>query len=112
MLNAFGAGFLTLNYQGSRCCKIGTLLVLFTLYFGILAVYSYIIYDFDNKSKLGIVSALAVVINDLYVYLMYNARIITRIGILTLIMFSSRLFIMLGGADYWVYGYLVIYIWL
>ena len=112
MLNAFGAGFLTLNYHGSRCCKISTLFVLFMLYFGILAIYFYIVYDFDNKSKLGIVSALAVVINDIYVYLMYNARIINRIGILTLIMFSSRLFILLGGADYWVYGYLVIYIWL
>ena len=112
MLNAFGAGFQSLNVQGSRGCKIATHLVLFILYFGILGIYSYIVYDFDAGSKLGIVSSTAVVINDLYVYLMYNARIINRIAILSLIMFASRLFIMLGGADYWVYGYLVIYIWL
>ena len=27
-------------------------------------------------------------------------------------MFCSRIFILAGGADYWVYGYLLIYIWL
>ena len=31
---------------------------------------------------------------------------------LALIVFSSRCFILLGGSDYWIYGYLVIYIWL
>lgn len=87
--------------------------VVFTLiYLAILAVYSYIVYDFDHGSKLGLVSSIAVVINDLYVYLMYNARIINRISIISLIMFSSRVFICLGGSDYWVYGYLVIFVWL
>jgi hypothetical protein len=112
MLNAFGAGFQSLNVKGSRGCQIGTHLFLFMLYFGYLGIYSYCVYDLDDRSKLGIVSSCAVIINDLYVYLMYNARIINRIAVLTLIMFASRLFIMLGGADYWVYGYLVIYIWL
>ena len=85
---------------------------LLVLYLGILAVYSYIDYDFNHGSKLGLVSSMAVVINDIYVYLMYNARIISRIYVLSLIMFCSRIFIMIGGADYWVYGYLFIYVWL
>jgi len=112
MLNAFGAGFQSLNVHSSIKCKLLVHFLLFFLYAGILAAYSYIVYDFDDRSKLGIVSSVAVVINDIYVYLMYNARIINRIAVLSLIMFCSRLFIMLGGANYWVYGYLVIYIWL
>jgi len=43
---------------------------------------------------------------------MFNARIIERISFLSLITFSSRLCILLGGSHYWVYGYLVIFVWL
>lgn len=86
--------------------------VFLMIYLAILAAYSYIVYDHDHGSKLGLVSSIAVIINDLYVYLMYNARIINRISIISLIMFCSRVFICLGGSDYWVYGYLVIFVWL
>ena len=85
---------------------------IFLLYAGILTLYAWLVYDKDNDSKLGLVSAIAVVLNDLYVYLMYNARIIRRISVMSLLVFSSRCFIMLGGSDYWFYGYLVIYMWL
>ena len=112
MLNAFGAGFQSLTLSRSRACKFGMHLLLATLYFGVLALYSYIVYDFDNGSKLGVVSSVAVVINDIYVVLMYNARIIKRISIMVLIVFCSRFFILLGGSDFWIYGYLVIYVWL
>lgn len=112
MLNAFGAGFQSLTLARSRCCSNSLHLTLAFIYLGILGVYSYLVYDFDNGSKLGIVSSVAVMINDLYVILMYNARIINRISILTLIIFCSRLFILLGGSHYWIYGYLVIYVWL
>ena len=112
MLNAFGRGFQRLAMDKSRCVQLtinGTLLVLYCV---ILFIYSYLVYDKDDGSKLGVVSTCAVVINDIYMYLMYNARIIDRISLLSLIIFSSRLFIMLGGSDYWLYGYLVIYVWL
>ena len=112
MLNAFGAGFQSLTLARSRCCSNSLHLTLAFIYLGILGVYSYLVYDFDNGSKLGIVSSVAVMINDLYVILMYNARIINRISILTLIIFCSRLFILLGGSHCWIYGYLVIYVWL
>ena len=112
MLNAFGAGFQSLTLARSRCCNISLHLVLATLYFGILTIYSYIVFDQDDGSKLGIVSSVAVTINDIYIVLMYNARIINRISVMSLIIFCSRLFILLGGSHYWIYGYLVIYVWL
>ena len=112
MMNAFGQGFQRMAMEQSpmisRIVNIGLLV----LYLGILAVYSYIDYDFNNGSKLGLVSSIAVIINDIYVYLMYNSRIISRISLLALIMFCSRFFILIGGADYWLYGYLIIYVWL
>ena len=85
---------------------------LLVIYAAVLFVYSYMVYDLDDKSKLGVVSSIAVVINDIFMYIMYNARIINRISLLALMIFCSRLFIMLGGSDYWLYGYLVIYVWL
>ncbi len=42
--------------------------VFLMIYLAILAVYSYIVYDHDHGSKLGLVSSIAVIINDLYVY--------------------------------------------
>jgi len=112
MLNAFGAGFQSLVLRRSRCCTLSVHLFLAFLYLGVLAVYSYLVYDLGDGSKLGVVSSAAVVVNDVYVILMYNARVIERISFLALIIFCSRLFIMLGGAHYWIYGYLVIFVWL
>lgn len=112
MMNAFGQGFQRMAMEQSPMITKIVNISLLVLYFGILAVYSYIDYDYNHGSKLGLVSSIAVVINDLYVYLMYNSRIISRISVLALIMFCSRIFILIGGADYWVYGYLFIYVWL
>lgn len=112
MMNAFGRGFQRLAMERSQAVKLAINGSLILLYIAILFLYSYLVYDMDDGSKLGLVSSVAVVINDLYMYLMYNARIIKRISLLSLIIFSSRLFIMLGGSDYWLYGYLVIYVWL
>jgi len=112
MMNAFGRGFQRIAMDNSNGVKLminGGLLV---IYAAVLFVYSYMVYDLDDKSKLGVVSSIAVVINDIFMYIMYNARIINRISLLALMIFCSRLFIMLGGSDYWLYGYLVIYVWL
>lgn len=46
------------------------------LYIIILVVYAWIDYDRNDRSKLALISATAVAVNDIYVYLMYNARII------------------------------------
>ena len=112
MANAFGRGFQRVAMDKSKCVKLMINGSLFAAYVIVLFVYSYLVWDLDDKSKLGIVSSVAVAINDIYMYMMYNARIINRISLLALIIFCSRLFIMLGGSDYWLYGYLVIYVWL
>ena len=69
-------------------------------------------YELDQGSKLGVVFLFVIVINDFNLYVMYNARTIERISVISMIIFCSRLFILLGGSDYWVYGYLTTYIWL
>ena len=96
----------------SICVRLSINGTLFMIYIITLIVYSWIDYDRNDRSKLALISATAVVVNDIYVYLMYNARIIERVSVLALLIFCSRFFIMLGGEDYWVYGYLVIFIWL
>ena len=112
MMSAFGRGFQRMAMDRSEVVKTLINGGIFLFYCGILVLYAWLVYDKDDRSKLGVVSAIAVVLNDVYVYLMYNARIIRRISILSLLCFSSRCFIMLGGSDYWYYGYLAIYVWL
>ena len=112
MMNAFGRGFQRIAMDNSTAVKLMINGGLLLIYVGVLFLYSWLVYDLDDGSKLGVVSSIAVAINDIYLYMMYNARIINRISLLSLIIFCSRLFIMLGGSDYWLYGYLVIYVWL
>jgi len=112
MMNAFGRGFQRIAMDNSTAVKLMINGGLLLIYVGVLFLYSWLVYDLDAGSKLGVVSSIAVAINDIYLYMMYNARIINRISLLSLIIFCSRLFIMLGGSDYWLYGYLVIYVWL
>ena len=112
MMNAFGRGFQRIAMDNSNAVKVLINGGLFVIYVSVLFAFSYLVYDRDGGSKLGLYASVAVTINDIYMYMMYNARIINRISLLSLIIFSSRLFIMLGGSDYWLYGYLVIYVWL
>ena len=112
MLNAFGRGLLSNAIGKSKALKWAINGGLLLLYGAILFIYSYLVWDLDNESKLGIACSIAVVINDLYIYMMFNARIINRISILALIIFCSRFFIMLGGSEYWFYGYMFTYVWL
>lgn len=112
MMNAFGRGFATLVFNRTPIIRLVINIILFLLYAGILCLFSWFVFKRDNDSKLGLVSSIAVVINDLYMYMMYNGRIINRISVLSLMVFASRAFIMLGGSDNWYYGYLVIFVWL
>jgi len=111
MLNAFGRGFQNLAVKNSLCKKIVNA-SLGLVQLCILGVYTYLVYDRDDGSKLGLVTSIAVLLTDFYILLMFNARIIERISVLSLVIFSSRLFILLGGPNYWVYGYLVTFVWL
>lgn len=97
MLNAFGRGFQKIAMDKSLGVRIainGTMVMLYVI---ILLVYSWLDYDRNDRSKLAFVCSIAVFVNDIYVYIMYNARIIKRVSILALILFCSRFFIMLGG---------------
>ena len=76
MMNAFGRGFQRLAMDNSACVRYGINGGLLLFYAIVLFVYAYLVYDLDDGSKLGIVSVIAVVVNDIYVFLMYNARIV------------------------------------
>ena len=112
MMSAFGKSYSSVAKEGSKGIRMIINVTIFLVYCTILFAYAYLVYDMDEGSKLGIVVTVAVFVNDINLYIMYNARIIRRISVLALIIFCSRLFILLGGSDYWVYGYLVTYVWL
>ena len=76
MMNAFGQGFQRMAMDQSPMIRKIVNIGLLLLYFSIFAIYSYIDYDFNHGSKLGLVCSFAVVINDIQVYFMYNSRII------------------------------------
>ena len=55
-------------------------------------------------------TSICVLICDLYLWLLYNARIVGRLSIMTLIGLVSRVFVFVGGAESWLLGYILYYV--
>lgn len=69
MMNAFGRGFQRIAMDNSDYVKFMINGGLFVIYLVVLFLYSYLVWDLDSGSKLGIVSSIAVAINDIYMYI-------------------------------------------
>ncbi len=78
---------------------------------GILVVYSFVIkHYFPLTSRFGFITMIAILTTDVLVYLIQNAEIVKTATPLALTLFINRFFLIIFGSEYWVYGYIVIYI--
>jgi len=112
MLQAFGGGFQRKFNAAPLAVKRGINIGLAVLYFVMLVVYAWTVHYFDEGSKMGIVTALTVLIQDFYLFLLFNSRLIGRPSFLAMIVFASRILVYGGGATYWIYGYMINFMWL
>jgi len=47
---------------------------------------------------------------DIFVAFIFQARVLERVSVLCLFIFGSRFLVFLGGEQYWIYGYLAMYL--
>lgn len=62
-----------------------------------------------EESKLGFVTMVAILVTDIILYLIYNSRIVETATPLALTLFLNRLLLFVFGGDWWIYGYMVLY---
>jgi len=52
----------------------------------------------------------AVLITDIFVYLIWNSKIVDSPTIICMSAFLNRLFLYVFGGNYWIYGYICLYL--
>lgn len=94
----------------SSGAKLGIKIGLLVLSIIILAVYAVVLAVTDNGNKLGVLTAVSVLIMDLFSTLLYGAGVIENSVILIFLLLVNR-FLMVGlGQNYWFYGYMMLYL--
>lgn len=76
----------------------------------ILIVYSYVIYWEMDGSRLGFVTMIAILITDVFVYLIFNSKITESPTTLCFSGMLNRLLLFVFGGNYWIYGYMLLYL--
>jgi hypothetical protein len=77
----------------------------------IIIVYGFVIYWLIDGSRLGFVTMFAVFTTDVILYLLYNAKIVQSSTLLSVTAILNRFFLFIFGGDYWIYGYMILYIY-
>jgi hypothetical protein len=102
-----------MNFFGSfsdAVKRIATL-VLWIIATGILVVYSFVVKNyFPDNSRFGFIIMIAILTTDILVYLIQNAQIMKTATPMAVSLFLNRFFLIIFGAENWMYGYIVIFI--
>lgn len=76
----------------------------------ILFVYAYAVYKYDDKSKLGIITSISVALMDLFNFLIYSSPMVDSPAQIVGLLIINRILMVFMGQDYWVYGYVLLYL--
>lgn len=111
MATSFGPGLQNFfNSINPKTKKIITL-ALWVIATGILVVYSFIMKKyFPSKGDLGFITMIALLTTDVLIYLIANAEIVKTATPLCFSLFFNRFLLIIFGGDYWMYGYIAIYL--
>lgn len=63
-----------------------------------------------DYSRLGFVTMIATLITDVFLYLVYNAKIVENPTFMCFGGMFNRALLYIFGGNYWIYGYLVLYL--
>jgi hypothetical protein len=96
MADAFGAGLQSQFYSMTAVAQGIIKAVLLFVSLVILAVYAFFIYQ-DNKNKMGVITAVSIILMDLFNLLLYNSKLIETPGsIIFLLIINRVLMVSLG----------------
>ena len=71
---------------------------------------SLVLYFFDDKSKLGIITSVSVVLMDVFSFLIYQSDMVDSPIIVVVLLITNRILIVSFGQNYFIYGYMLLYI--
>jgi len=77
---------------------------------GVLVIYSYVIYWKFSYSWLGFITMIAVLLTDVFVFFLWNSKIVTSVTLICVAILANRLLLYVFGGNYWIYGYMVMYL--
>jgi hypothetical protein len=90
--------------------KLGIKIGFLVLSLIILTVYAVVLAITDNGNKLGVLTAISVLIMDLFSTLLYGAGVIENSVILIFLLLINRVLMVGLGQNYWFYGYMILYL--
>ena len=75
-----------------------------------LIALSLILYFLDDRSKLGIITSISVVLMDLFSFLIYQSNMVDAPIIVVTLLIVNRVMMVSLGQNYFIYGYMMLYI--
>ena len=86
--------------------KLGLLVMAFLS----LVAYSALLLFFDNENKLGIIITVAIICMDVFNFALYNSNMVDTPGEIIFLFMINRVLMIFLGQDYWIYGFMILYI--
>lgn len=76
----------------------------------VLAAYSIVLYLFDDRNKMGIITSISVALMDGFNYLLYKSDMVDSPAQIVVLLIINRVMMVSLGQSYWIYGYVGLYI--
>jgi len=111
MRSAFGGGIQRLFSELTPGQKKMVSWGLYAIALGILVIYAFSIYWIIEDSRLGFITMFAVILTDVILYFYYISGIAESATELSFTAIINRLFLFVFGGNYWIYGYMVLYLY-
>lgn len=107
---AFGGGLQTRFRLLSQRTKRLITFFLWCCATGVLVIYSYVIWWEFDYSRLGFLNMIATLITDVFIYFIWSSKITHNNTLLVATGLINRLSLFVFGDNYWIYGYIVLYL--
>ena len=75
-----------------------------------LVALSLLLYLNDDKSKLGIITSVSVVLMDSFCFLIYQSDMVDSPIIVVILLIINRIMMVSLGQNYFIYGYMILYV--
>jgi hypothetical protein len=111
LLGVFEGGLIKIFVGINPRMKFILSVILYLIALSILGIYALLDYLVRDDSKLGIITACAVVATDVLLYLFGCSIIATSAGEISLHLVLFRICLFVLGGNYWIYGYSLLYLY-
>lgn len=94
----------------NSACKFWIKFAIYLFSLAILVGYMFTLYYLDNYSKLGFIIGIAIIVMDIFNFILYLSDIAGSALQIILLLLTNRVLMVCLGKALWVYGFMVLYI--